>query len=131
MLKEVVVRLLLKKTFLDPMVLSNYQPISNLLFLGKVTEKAFTNQLQQFLYNASLLDPPWCTFQPSYRMETVLVALMDDLLCHLNKSKSALLIILDFWLCMTQSTICSWATVLSRRGSGVCFSVAMLLSPRS
>ena len=38
-LKVAVIKPLLKKNSLDPVVLSNYRPISNLPFLGKVLEK--------------------------------------------------------------------------------------------
>lgn len=42
---EAVVKLLLKKSNLDPNILNNYWPVSNLLFLGKILEKLFFNYI--------------------------------------------------------------------------------------
>lgn len=46
--KEELVRSLLerKKSFLDPIVLSNYLPVSNLPYVGKVKESVVAEQLQ-------------------------------------------------------------------------------------
>ena len=56
--KHAVVRPLLKKPNLDPSVLSNFRPISNLPFLSKVLEKAVFIQLQSFLDDNSVLEVP-------------------------------------------------------------------------
>lgn len=65
-LKEVVIRLLFKKTTLDPAESDpgNYLPFSNLMFLGKVIEKVAAKQLQEFLDNTSVLDPFQSSFHP-------------------------------------------------------------------
>ncbi len=44
---------LLKKPTLDPEVLANYRPISNLPFLSKVLEKVVENQVCDFLQSKS------------------------------------------------------------------------------
>lgn len=44
-LKEAIVCPLLKKTYLDPTVLTNYCPESNLPFLGKVVERTVVTWL--------------------------------------------------------------------------------------
>ena len=46
--KLAVVKPLLKKPNLDPEVLANYRPISNLPFLSKILEKVVANQLSDF-----------------------------------------------------------------------------------
>ena len=48
-LKEAVIRLLLKKASLDPSVLDNYRPVSNIPSLGKVLKHVVLSQLQGFL----------------------------------------------------------------------------------
>ncbi|KAJ0058978.1 hypothetical protein NL108_003324 [Boleophthalmus pectinirostris] len=48
-LKTAVIKPLLKKSSLDATVLNNFRPISNLLFFGKVLEKAVYQQLTNFL----------------------------------------------------------------------------------
>ena len=49
-LKEAIVTPLLKKQSLDPDVLSNYRPVSNLPQLSKTLEKVVANQ---FMYHAN------------------------------------------------------------------------------
>ncbi len=48
-LKTAVVKPLLKKRNLDNTMLSNYRPISNLPFIGKIIEKVVFNQLNNYL----------------------------------------------------------------------------------
>jgi len=43
------VKTLLKKSNLDKTILSNYRPISNLHFIGKIIEKVVFNQMNKFL----------------------------------------------------------------------------------
>lgn len=52
--KTAVVKLLLKKSNLDRNSLSNYRPISNLPFMGKILEKVVFNQLNTFLNENSI-----------------------------------------------------------------------------
>lgn len=80
-----------QKTILDPLVLMNYFPVSNVLFLGKVIRRALVMQLQALLDVASVLSPFQYDFHPRHGMETVLVSLMDDLQRQLDGGRSALL----------------------------------------
>ncbi|TWW81775.1 hypothetical protein D4764_01G0015900 [Takifugu flavidus] len=52
--KVAVIKLLLKKPSLDPDVLANYRPISNLPFISKVLEKVVVTQLLEHLQRNSL-----------------------------------------------------------------------------
>jgi len=52
----VAIKPLLKKPPLDPEVLANYRPISNLLFLSKILEKLVAHQLCDFLHHNSLFE---------------------------------------------------------------------------
>lgn len=79
-----MVRLLLKKPSLDPVVLANNHPVSNLLFLGKIVERVVAEQLQVFLDGSSVLDPFQSGFCPGYGIEMALVTLMDVLQRHLD-----------------------------------------------
>ncbi len=55
-LKTAVVKPLLKKRNLDNTMLSNYRPISNLPFIGKIIEKVVFNQLNNYLNSNGYLD---------------------------------------------------------------------------
>uniref|UniRef100_A0A670ISF5 Reverse transcriptase domain-containing protein n=1 Tax=Podarcis muralis TaxID=64176 RepID=A0A670ISF5_PODMU len=94
-LREAVIKLLLKKTSLDPAKLANYRPVSNLPFLGKVIERMVAKQLQAHLEDADHLDPFQSGFRPHHGTETALVVLVDDLRRARDKGESCFLVLLD------------------------------------
>ena len=69
-----------KKTSLDPNVLKNFRPVSNLSFVSKLIEKLVLDQLFRHLDHNNL----WHTFQSAYRpkhsAETALRRVLNDLL---------------------------------------------------
>ncbi|XP_058023847.1 uncharacterized protein LOC131190529, partial [Ahaetulla prasina] len=107
-------RPLLKKPSLDPAVLGNYRPVSNLRFTVKVVESAVARQLPQYLDETVYLDPFQSGFRPGYSMETALVALVDDLWRARDKGYFSALVLLD--LSVAFDTI-DHGILLSRLGS--------------
>lgn len=65
-LREAVVVLPSKKPTLELCYPANYLPVSNLLFLGKVLERAAAEQFQKFLHDTSALDPFQVSFHPGH-----------------------------------------------------------------
>ena len=55
-LKTAIIRPILEKPSLDPEILANYRPISNLPFLFKVLEKAVSARLQDHLKHNNLFE---------------------------------------------------------------------------
>ncbi|KAF7236044.1 putative RNA-directed DNA polymerase from transposon BS [Varanus komodoensis] len=94
-LKEAVVRLVLKKASLDPDMATNYRPVANIPFLGKLLERVVVGQLQALLDETDYLDPFQFGFRPGYGTESALVSLYDDLCREKDRGSASLLVLLD------------------------------------
>jgi hypothetical protein len=93
--KTAVVKPLLKKSTLDPNVLKNYRPISNLSFLSKILEKIVLHQLSSHLVSNDLLTPHQSAYRPGHSTETVTLRILNDILCSLDENKISVLLLLD------------------------------------
>ena len=94
-LKSAIVRPLLKKQSLDPNIMKNYRPVSNLAFISKVLEKVVAARITSYLFNHNLAEP----FQSAYRKgcstETALTRVQNDILVALGNKHGVLLVLLD------------------------------------
>ncbi len=90
--KHAIVEPLLKKSNLDPSVLSNYRPISKLPFLSKVLEKAVLNQLQAFLVQNDIFQKFQSGFKANHSTETALLKVLNYILTSVDSGDSVILI---------------------------------------
>ena len=93
--KSAIIRPILKKSDLDPNVLKNYRPVSNLPFLSKILEKVVDVRIEDHLVQNNL----HAYFQSAYRKfhstETALLKVQNDILRALDENSAVVLVLLD------------------------------------
>ena len=85
----------LKKAHLDPSLLKNYRPISNLGFVSKILEKVVTLQLTSYLSDNNLLEPYQSAYRTGHSTETALLRVQNDIVHAIGDHKAVLLVLLD------------------------------------
>ena len=93
--KNALVIPLLKKNGLDPNLLSNYRPVSNLPFVSKVLERIVLYQLQQHLLSNGLQDLYQSAYKSGHSTETAVVNLVNNLLLKSDSKQASIVGFLD------------------------------------
>ena len=94
-LKYAIIKPILKKTSLDPDVLTNYRPISQLPIINMIMERIVSRQLIYYFEANNLLEPFQSAYKNSYSTETSLNYITDTLYKTLDSSHCAHLLLLD------------------------------------
>ncbi|XP_016116988.1 LOW QUALITY PROTEIN: RNA-directed DNA polymerase from mobile element jockey-like [Sinocyclocheilus grahami] len=76
-------------------ILSNYRPISNIPFIGKIIEKVVFNQLNKYLNSNGCLDNFQSGFRPHHSTETALIKIINDICLNVDSGKISMLVLLD------------------------------------
>ena len=95
-MKKALVTPMIKKRDASPEDLSNYRPISNLSFLGKLIEKAAVKLIQEYISVSNLHNPLQSAHRPRHSVETALIRVQNDIFTALDQRKEVLLVLLDF-----------------------------------
>ena len=90
-----MIKPLLKKPALDPELVSNYRPISNLLFLSKLQERIVAKQIVEYLTGNNLFIPFQWGFRNFHSTEAAVTRVVNDILLALDKKASSMLLLLD------------------------------------
>ena len=93
--KSAIVLHLINKPGLDPQVLKNYRPVSNLSFLSKLIEKVISSRILTHIADNDLIDK----FQSAYRYghitETALLHVYSDIVTMVGNGNGSYLVLLD------------------------------------
>ena len=85
----------LKKQTLDPDLLKNYRPVSNLHFLSKIVEKVVIQRLEVDITRNDLQDSVQSAYRKQHSTETALLKIHNDIVTSLDQKKCTLLASLD------------------------------------
>ena len=94
-LKTALVRPLLKKTSLDPDVLGNYRPVSNLSFLSKLIEKCSHLQLTEHIEKNNLFPRLQSGYRKGHSCETAVIKIHNDILMAMDRKSHVVLMLID------------------------------------
>ena len=96
-LKSAVVTPLLKELddFVDKEVYKNYRPVSNLVFVSKLTERCVAPRLGKHMEDNDLETPEHHGYKAGHSSETLLVELVDKLLTAFDGKYAVVLLLLD------------------------------------
>ena len=86
---------LLKNNSLDPNVLKNFRPVSNLTFLGKLIERVVLRRLNDHLSKNNLHCPEQSAYKKNFSTETLLVRIWNDLLVASDEKSATVVMMLD------------------------------------
>ncbi|KAK3748976.1 hypothetical protein QZH41_019097 [Actinostola sp. cb2023] len=89
------VKSVLKKNDVDPEVLKNYRPISNLPFLGKVIERIVAMQLKHYLVTNDLYTITQSAYRANHSTETAMLRVSNDINLALDNHNDVVLVMLD------------------------------------
>ena len=93
--KHALLTPLLKKQGLDPDILKNYRPVSNLSFLSKLLERVVLTQLSSHLQKNGLLDIFQSAYKKNNSTETALLYVVNELLLNADAKQISVLALLD------------------------------------
>ncbi len=85
---------LIKKLGLD-LIFKSYRPVSNLIFISKVTEKASALQICGHLDINKLYYAMQSSYRNGHSTETALLKVQNDVYCAMDKDEVVLLLLLD------------------------------------
>ena len=94
-LGESIVTPILKKSGLDQDLLSNYRPVCGGMYIDKLIQKNVLIQLDEHMDENDLHISYQSGYKPYHSCETVLLAIVNDILLNLDKGLCVVLLLLD------------------------------------
>jgi len=75
--------------------MANYKPVSNVMFMSKIVERAVSQQLHQYLADNYLLPPYQSAYRRHHWTETAMLRGLSDLLAAADAQQVSVLHLLD------------------------------------
>ena len=94
-MKSTLVTPLLKKSTLNPDILKNYRPVSNLSYISKLLERVVAGRLTDYMTEYNLHEHLQSAYKPGHRTETTLAKVGNDILTSIDQHGVVILIMLD------------------------------------
>ena len=94
-LKHAHIKPRLKKSSLDPELLSNYRPVSNLPFISKIMEQVVNTRIEQHLLENNLHDSLQSAYRKQHLTEPALIKIQHDIVQALDSGRVVVLVLLD------------------------------------
>ena len=93
--KVAVVKLLLKKHYLDSDIFNNFRPVSNLTFLSKLIEKVIASRMVAYLQDNSIMQKFQSVYKTKHSTETALLKVYNDVMLCIDQGEGFILVLLD------------------------------------
>ncbi|XP_072046908.1 uncharacterized protein [Amphiura filiformis] len=94
-LKQAIVTPILKKSSLDWNDLTNYRPVSNVNYIGKVIEKAAISQINEHIESNGLDESLQSAYKCRHSTETALLVVKNDIMTAIDENQAVFLVMLD------------------------------------
>ena len=94
-IKDSVIIPLLKKSGIDPDLLKNYRPVTNEVYISKLTEKLVAKRLFKHMNINELHSKFQHGYKPFHGTETLLLKLVDDVLIGFDSNSATILLLID------------------------------------
>ena len=99
--KSAIALPLIKKPGLDPQVLKNYRPVSDLSFLSKLIGKVISSHILTHIADSDLIDKFQSAYRCGHSTVTALLRVYSDIVTMVGKGNGSYLVLLD----LTQLTM--------------------------
>ena len=94
-LKHAIVKPLLKKESLDPNIMKNYRPVSNIPYLSKIIEKVVLTRIDEHMTSNNLHENLQSAYRRNSSTETAQLKIHNDILRTLDTRKGIIMVMLD------------------------------------
>ena len=94
-MKSAVVTPLIKKSTLNPDILKNYRPVSNLSYISKLLKRMVAKRLTDYMTENNLHEHLQSAYKPGHSTETALVNVQNDILTSIDQHGIVILVMLD------------------------------------